>query len=134
MIQFTPERRPKPTFFFFDKKNEKDLYHVLRDNLVTGWAIYPLSLVAPVLPAGTEIPNVYPDALSQIPTAPQAVSVMISYYDAGQLEKFLWEVLDHPETRARHQAEYQNALHQMRWEEKWANDPPPIGLAAGLTR
>lgn len=131
MIPFTPKRVSNPTLFFFHRKYSDDLLSVLDDNLVTGWELHSLQEAIPYLPENTAIPNVY-SFTDDRKAADKDIAVFVSYYDADDMAQFLRMVEDHPETIERHQAEIRRRSHLHEWEQKWADDPAPWSLAAGL--
>lgn len=129
MIPFTAKRTEEVSLFFLDKQNVPDLKHLLKDNLITGWELHPLAHILPMLPHGTCIPNVYIDQYTDEPSPKTAIWCFVSYYNVDDMRALLWTLIEHPETKARHQAEMQQKLKQLEWEERWADDPAPWGLA-----
>ena len=129
MIPFTPRRTDELTYFFFAKRNLDDFVHVLRENMVTGWGIYPLLEVKHRLPEGTIIPEVKRVEDGVFNAGHKGILVFVSYYDAEEVEKLYWEILKHPDTMARHSAQAEAANHNIAWREKFEDDPAPWGFS-----
>lgn len=129
MIPFTPKRTNDLTYFFFATRNTDDFIAVLRENMVTGWGMYPLLEIKHRLPNGTIIPEIkaVKDGIRSVGL--KGITVFVSYYDAKDLEKFYWEVMSHPDTLARHAAKAAEANHNIAWREKFENDPSPWGFS-----
>lgn len=128
MILFNIKRSNNIHYFFLATKNVEDLEHVLKENMITGWGIMPLPDIIHTLPHKTKIPKVYVDQYSQLPIPQKGISVLASYYKPEDMQKFLWEILEHPETRQRHQEKSEKLKQHYTWENAMAKDPNPWSL------
>ena len=98
---------------------------------MAGYTSQDFASLLPDIKIITAIPNVY-SFTDDRKAADKDIAVFVSYYDADDMAQFLRMVEDHPETIERHQAEIRRRSHLHEWEQKWADDPAPWSLAAGL--